>query len=103
MPQRNRLSTGGQVAVTVGLLVADLVAIGFLSYRYAITGWADSFDPDGHPEAPHVVWQAMWFLTAAAALSGGGLLALGWRIPGVAQLLVLGFGAAAFALLTTSP
>ncbi|MFD1832529.1 MULTISPECIES: hypothetical protein [Streptomyces] len=94
-------STGRQLGVGAGLLLIDLAAIAWLLYGYGITGWADSYDQVNAPEAPRVARQAMWLLALGAAASGGGLLALRWRIAGTVQLVVLGCAAAAFACLAT--
>jgi hypothetical protein len=88
------------VAVGSALLVVDLVVIAWLLYGYGMTGWADSFDDVNAPDAPQAARQAMWLLAGGAVVTGGGLLALRWRISGILQLLVLGCGAGAFALLT---
>ncbi|MGW0550282.1 hypothetical protein [Streptomyces altiplanensis] len=95
----NNPSTGRQVGASVALLVIDLLAMAWLLYGYGISGWADSFDGDNAPEAPSFARRAMWFLAGGAAVTGGGLLALRWHIPGVVQLLTLGCGAGAFAYL----
>jgi hypothetical protein len=94
----NKPSTGRQVGVSLALLLTDLLAIAWLLYGYGMTGWADSYDETNAPEAPQVAKQAMWFLVGGAVVTGGSLLALGWRISGTVQLLILGGGAAVFAL-----
>lgn len=99
----SRTSTGGQVVVTVLLVVLDLLVMAWFLYGYGITGWADAYDQGNPPEAPGWAQRAAWIFAVAAVVTGGGLLALRWRIPGFAQLCVLGFGAAAFALLAMSP
>lgn len=91
-------SAGRQIGLGLALLLIDLLVIAWLLYGYAITGWADGYDAAGAPDAPRAARQAMWFLTGGAVVTGGGLLALRWRICGVLQLLVLGGGAVAFAV-----
>ncbi|WP_326694372.1 MULTISPECIES: DUF6234 family protein [unclassified Streptomyces] len=86
-------STGEQVGVSVALLVLDLVVIAWLIYRYGIAGWADSYDRGNPPGASKEALRGMWLLVGGAVVTGGGLLALRWRIPGVVQLVVLGVGA----------
>ncbi|WP_371670582.1 hypothetical protein OG985_24965 [Streptomyces sp. NBC_00289] len=95
----NRPSAGQQVGVGAALLLIDLLVIAWLLYGYGMTGWADTYDEPNPPDAPRVARQAMWFLAAGAVVTGGGLLALGWRISGTVQLLLLGGGAGVFALL----
>lgn len=96
-------SAGGQVLVAALLVVLDLLVMAWWWYAWAITGWADAYDAPNPPEAPGVVRHAVWFLAGAAVVTGGGLLALRWRVPGFTQLWVLGLGAAAFGLLALSP
>jgi len=98
--RRSKPSTSQQVGVSVALLLVDLMVIAWLAYGYGMTGWADSFNEPNPPEAPEVARQAMWFLGGSAVVTGGGLLALGWRISGTVQLLLLGGGAGVFALAT---
>ncbi len=95
----NNPSTGRQVGASVALLVIDLLAMAWLLYGYGISGWADSLNGGNAPEAPDFARRAMWFLAGGAAVTGGGLLALRWHIPGTVQLLILGCGAGAFAYL----
>ncbi|CAL9502502.1 hypothetical protein ACFVOR_18600 [Streptomyces sp. NPDC057837] len=88
-------SVGQQVGVGAALLVVDFVVIAWSVYAVGIAGWADGYESDGvaRTGASRVASQAMWLLGGGAVVTGGGLLALGWRIPGVVQLLVLGGGA----------
>ncbi|MFV8183956.1 DUF6234 family protein [Streptomyces sp. AF1B] len=93
-------STGEQVGVSVALLVIDLMVVAYLLFiRYGMTGWADGYDSGNPPEAPGEALRGMWLLAGGAVVSGGGLLVLGWRIPGVVQLVVLGTGAGLLACL----
>lgn len=64
-------------------------------YGVGVAGWADSYESDGvaPSSASQAASQALWLLGGGAVLTGGGLLALGWRIPGIVQLIVLGGGA----------
>lgn len=98
MKRAHKPSTGQQVGVSLALLLVDLMVIVWLLYGYGITGWADSYDEPNPPDAPQVARQAMWFLAGGAAVTGGALLALGWRISGTVQLLLLGGSAGVFAL-----
>lgn len=93
-------STGLQVGVGVALIVIDLMVMGYLLFRYGITGWADSKDQGHPPEAPKEALRGMWLLVGGAVVTGGGLLYLRWRNPGIAQLVVLGLGAGLFACLS---
>ncbi|MHB9756530.1 DUF6234 family protein [Streptomyces sp. BYX5S] len=87
-------STGEQVGVSVALLVIDLMVIAYLLFlRYGMTGWADAYDSLNPPDAPREALRGMGFLLGGAVVTGGGLLVLGWRVPGVIQLVVLGVGA----------
>ena len=95
-------STGLQVGVSVALLVIDLLAVAGLLYGFVMYAWADDFRGGYAPEAPKFAWRVMWFLTGGAAVTGGGLLALRWPIPGTVQLLTLGCGAVLFACLAVS-
>ncbi|MEE1930329.1 hypothetical protein V1J52_19440 [Streptomyces sp. TRM 70351] len=86
----------------MALLLLDLLVIAALVYGYAISGWADSYDGNGDSSAPEVAWQGMWILAGGAVVTGGGLLALRWRVAATAQVLVLGAGAALLAFLAQS-
>nr|WP_314225264.1 DUF6234 family protein [Streptomyces sp. DSM 40713] len=87
-------STGEQVGVGVAFLVIDLMLIAYLVFiRYGMTGWADAYDSGNPPDAPREALRGMWLLVGGAVVTGGGLVVLGWRIPGVVQLIVLGVGA----------
>ncbi|GAB3175692.1 hypothetical protein GCM10027162_22920 [Streptomyces incanus] len=98
MRQANEPSAGQQIGVSVALLVIDLMVIAWMVYGYGIAGWADGYESDSASpsSASRVASQASWLLGGGAVLTGGGLLALGWRIPGVVQLVVLGGGATLF-------
>ncbi|MFH8767398.1 hypothetical protein [Streptomyces althioticus] len=89
-------STGPQIGVGVALLLVDLVLIAGSVYCVGVAGWADGYGSGGSAAsgASQTAAQAMWLLGGGAVLTGGGLLALGWRIPGIIQLVVLGAGAA---------
>ncbi|WP_235614551.1 hypothetical protein [Streptomyces ambofaciens] len=91
-------STGRQIGVGVALVVIDLVVIVWTVYGYGMAGWADSYESDGAgpSSASRVASQASWLLGGGAVVTGGGLLALGWRIPGVLQGVVLGGAALLF-------
>ncbi|WP_437015841.1 hypothetical protein [Streptomyces sp. enrichment culture] len=95
--------TGPQVGVGIALFVIDLLVFAWLLYGYGISGWADGHNGGDTPQAPGFARRAMWFLAGGAAVTGGGLLALRWRIPGTVQLLVLGGGALLFASLAARP
>ncbi|MFF3578397.1 DUF6112 family protein [Streptomyces mirabilis] len=86
-------STGQQIGVSVALLVLDLMVIAWLVYAYGVTGWADAFDQGNPPSAPKEARRGMWILVGGAVVTGCGLLALRWHIPGIVQLVVLGAGA----------
>ncbi|MGA5894677.1 hypothetical protein [Streptomyces venetus] len=99
MRQAKGPSTGQEVGVSVVLLVIDFMVIAWMVYGYGLAGWADSYESDGvrPSRASEAASQASWILGGGAVLTGGGLLALGWRIAGVVQLVVLGGGALQFA------
>ncbi|MFD6553420.1 hypothetical protein [Streptomyces sp. NPDC058398] len=84
--------------VGVLLLAVDLVYIAGLWFGYGFAGWTD--DGSVSPEAQMFAWRAMWSLAGGAVVTGGGLLVLRWRVPGVVQLIVLGIGALEFHTLT---
>ncbi|MGC9537063.1 hypothetical protein [Streptomyces sp. UG1] len=87
-------SVGRQVGVSVALVVIDLMVIAWLVIiQYGMTAWADSYDSANPPSAPKEALRGMWILAGGAAVTGGGLLVLGWRIAGVVQIVVLGAGA----------
>lgn len=90
-------STGEQVALSLLLLLVDLVVIVSLLYVYGIAGWADTWDEPNPPDAHRTARLTAWFLAGAAVITGGGLLIRKWRAPGLTQLLVLGAAAALFA------
>ncbi|WP_250404405.1 DUF6234 family protein [Streptomyces cellostaticus] len=93
-------SVGRQVGVALALLVVDLLVIAYLVLiRYGMTGWADAYDSANPPDAPREALRGMWFLVGGAGVTGAGLLVLGWRVPGVVQLVVLGTGAGLLACL----
>ncbi|WP_254648245.1 DUF6234 family protein [Streptomyces sp. GbtcB6] len=102
MERGSEPSTGQQVGVSLALLILDLMVIAWLVFRYGMTGWADSYDQGNLPRAPEMAWQGMWLLVGGAVVTGGGLLALRWRIPGIMQLIVLGVGAGLLAALAPS-
>ncbi|MET8569108.1 hypothetical protein [Streptomyces sp. NPDC004783] len=94
MSPRRGPSTGEQVGVSVALLVIDLMVIAWLVViRYGMAGWADSYNGGAPPAAPGEAMRGMWILAGGAVVTGGGLLALGWRLAGTVQLVVLGAGA----------
>lgn len=95
MRLRNEPSTGRQIGVSLALLVVDFMLIAWSVYSVGMAGWADSYESDGvvPTGASRAASEALWLLCGGAVLTGGGLLALGWRIPGTVQLLVLGGGA----------
>lgn len=87
-------SIGEQVGVSVALLVIDLMVIAWLVIiQYGVSSWADNYNGGNPPSAPKEALRGMWLLAAGALVTGGGLLALGWRVPGLVQLVVLGAGA----------
>ncbi len=96
MRRASEPSTGQQIGVSVLLLVIDFMLIAWSVYGVGMAGWADGYESDGvaPSSASQAASQALWLLGGGAVLTGGGLLALGWRVPGVVQLVVLGFGAA---------
>ncbi|MFF7360230.1 DUF6234 family protein [Streptomyces sp. NPDC008125] len=96
---QSRPSTGQQAGISVVLFVLDLIVIGWLLFRYGMTGWADSADDGNPPDAPHEAVRATWTLFGAAIVTGGGFHLLRWRTCGTVQLLVLGAGAALLASL----
>ncbi|WP_307176503.1 hypothetical protein [Streptomyces africanus] len=79
----------------MALLVIDFMLIAWSVYAVGIAGWADSYESDGvaPSSASRAASQASWLLGGGAVLTGGGLLALRWHIPGIVQLVVLGGGA----------
>ncbi|MFK0173979.1 hypothetical protein ACIQU5_34900 [Streptomyces sp. NPDC090306] len=80
--------------MSVALLVIDLMVIAWLVIiQYGVSGWADNKNGDNPPSAPKEAPRGMWLLATGALVTGGGLLALGWRVPGLVQLVVLGAGA----------
>ncbi|GAA2775546.1 hypothetical protein GCM10010521_62580 [Streptomyces rameus] len=93
MERGNRPSTGRQVGVAFALAVLDLMVIAWLALSYGMSSWADAYDSGNPPGAPEVALQGTWLLAGGAIVTGGGLLALRWRIPGIVQLVVLGAGA----------
>ncbi|MGW0916178.1 hypothetical protein ACWD1Z_31235 [Streptomyces sp. NPDC002784] len=95
MRRANEPSTGQQIGVSVALLVIDFMLIAWSVYGVGMAVWADSYESDGVVplSASRAASQALWLLGGGAVLTGGGLLALGWRVPGIVQLVVLGGGA----------
>lgn len=88
-------STGRQIGVSLALVVIDFLLIAWMAFGVGMAAWADSYESDSASAtgAASTASQAVWVLVGGAVLTGGGLLALGWRIPGVVQLVVL-FGGA---------
>lgn len=84
-------AAGQQIGVSVALLVIDFMLIAWSVYGVGTAGRADSHESDG--VVPSSASRALWLLGGGAVLTGGGLLALGRRIPGIVQSVVLGFGA----------
>ncbi|MEI7033688.1 DUF6234 family protein [Streptomyces pratensis] len=102
MRTKDRPSTGEQIGVSVALLVLDLMAIAWLVLiNYGMAGWADSYNGGNPPTAPQEALRGMWLLAGGAVITGGGLLARGWRLPGIVQLVVLGSGALVLAYFAT--
>ncbi len=95
MRRADEPSTGQQIGVSVALFVIDFMLIAWSVYSVGIAGWADGYESDGvaPSSASRAASQAWWLLGGGAVLTGGGLLALRWRIPGIVQLVVLGGGA----------
>ncbi|AXE87107.1 hypothetical protein C1703_19105 [Streptomyces sp. Go-475] len=81
----------------MALLVIDLMVIAWMVFAVGMEGWADSYESDSAGAsasgASSAASQASLILMGGAGLTGGGLLALGWRIPGVVQVVVLMGGA----------
>ncbi|MEU9982937.1 DUF6234 family protein [Streptomyces sp. NPDC050856] len=103
-PPGGEPSTGRQVGVGVALLVLDLLVIAYVVIiRYGMANWADAHDGGDPPDAPREALRGMWLLVGGAVVTGGGLLALGWRIPAVVQLAVLGAGAGLLAHVAAHP
>ncbi|MFF5844920.1 hypothetical protein ACIP4T_24110 [Streptomyces massasporeus] len=104
MRQPNEPSTGRQIGVSLALLVIDFMLIAWSVYGVGIAGWADSYESDGvvPTSASRAASQALWLLCGGAVLTGGGLLALGWRIPGIVQLVVLFSGAVLVSSMATA-
>ncbi|MEU9358175.1 hypothetical protein AB0D35_08695 [Streptomyces sp. NPDC048301] len=82
----------------MALLVIDFLVIVCALYAWGMTGWSESYDSagTGPSSASRVASQASGLLIAGAIITGGGLLAKGWRIAGIVQLVVLGGAAALF-------
>lgn len=95
MRQANEPSTGMQIGVSAALLVIDFMLITWSVFGVGTAGWADGYESDGvaPSSASRAASQAWWLLGGGAVLTSGGLLALGWRIPGIVQAVVLGGGA----------
>ncbi|MDQ0788202.1 DUF6234 family protein [Streptomyces sp. B3I8] len=94
MSSGDRPSAGAQVAISVVLLVIDLLVIAWVAViQYGMAGWADSYNAGAPPSAPKEALRGMWTLAGGAVITGGGLLALRCRLPGIMQLVVLGAGA----------
>lgn len=95
-------TTGAQLGVSVALLFIDLMVIAWLVIiQYGMAGWADSYNGGAPPSAPKEALRGMWLLAGGAVITGGGLLALSWRLPGIVQLVVLGAGAVLLAFFAT--
>ncbi|MET9865858.1 hypothetical protein ABZZ16_06565 [Streptomyces sp. NPDC006386] len=83
----------------MALLVIDLMVIAWMVFAVGMEGWADSYESASASAsasasgASSVASQASLILMGGAVFTGGGLLALGWRIPGVVQVVVLMGGA----------
>ncbi|MEO3851745.1 DUF6234 family protein [Streptomyces sp. B8F3] len=90
---------GSDIGLGVCLLLIDLMVIAWLLYGYGITGWADNYSPDSQAEAPQLAQQFTWLLAGGAVFTGAALIALGSRIAGTVQLVILGGGAMLFAVI----
>ncbi|WP_159106669.1 hypothetical protein [Streptomyces rishiriensis] len=99
MQRRSTPYVGAQVMIGILLLAIDLVYIVGLWYWCGLGGSTD--DGSIAPETQMLAQRIMWYLACGAVVTGGGLLALRWRIPGAVQLIVLGIGALEFHALAT--
>jgi hypothetical protein len=99
MQRRSTPYVGAQVMIGLLMLAIDLVYIVGLWYWCGLAGSTD--DGSMAPEAQMLAQRIMWYLACGAVVTGGGLLALRWRIPGTVQLIVLGIGALEFHALAT--
>ncbi|WP_405916002.1 hypothetical protein [Streptomyces sp. NBC_00728] len=87
-------STGRQAVMGAALFVGDVVVVWGLLFVHGITGWSEGGGVA--PAASVFAWRTTWCLATGAVVTGAGLLASGWRIPGAVQLMVLGIGALKF-------
>ncbi|MFB6700859.1 hypothetical protein [Streptomyces rubiginosohelvolus] len=78
----------------MALLAIDPMVIAWLVIiQYEVSSWADNYNGGNPPSASKEALRGMWLLAAGALVTGGGLLALGWRTPGLVELVALGVGA----------
>ncbi|WP_239079730.1 DUF6234 family protein [Streptomyces sp. SID7909] len=93
-------SKGFQVAAGCVSLIVNVALVGYLLFRYGMTGWSDSYDdPVNAPAAPAEARRAAWIVLGTAVVSGGFLLLRRYWVTAVLQLLFTGAAAGMFALL----
>ncbi len=93
-------SKGFQAAAGCVWLIVDVALVGYLLFRYGMTGWSDGCDdPVNAPAAPAEARRAAWIVLGTAIVSGGFLLLRRYWVTAVLQLLLTGAAAGMFALL----
>ncbi|GAA1010295.1 hypothetical protein GCM10009564_27930 [Streptomyces thermogriseus] len=87
-------SAGRQIGVCVALLLVDFMLIVWSAYAVGVAAWAGSFDSStAASSTSEAALVALLLPGGGAVLAGGALLALGRRVPGIMQLVLLGSGA----------
>ncbi|MGW2472643.1 hypothetical protein [Streptomyces sp. NPDC001665] len=98
--QNDEPAKGFQVAAGCVWLIVDVALIGYLLFRYGMTGWSESYDDPVHaPAAPAEARRAAWIVLGTAVVSGGFLLLRRYWVTAFLQILLTGAAAAMFASL----
>ncbi|MFC7221149.1 hypothetical protein ACFQLX_23745 [Streptomyces polyrhachis] len=87
---------GTEVALTLGLVLIDVVAGGWMLFAVGMTTLSDT-DGSKIADAAGLARECAWWLLGGGCLSAAGLFVLRCAVAGTVQLVLLGLAALAFA------